>query len=774
MALVGRHIEIRGVVQGVGFRPWVYQLATRGGVAGRVRNDSSGVVIDAFGTDQVIETFIASLGKSIPPAATVREIEWQPIPYENVDRFSIIASGAVGTQPTVSIPPDLATCPDCLAEVLDPKNRRFRYPFTNCTNCGPRYTIVRDSPYDRDKTTMAPFEMCAECRREYDDPLDRRFHAQPNACPVCGPQLVAVMPQGREVSTGNPIAFAARALRAQLIIAVKGLGGFHLACDATSSLSVVRLRERKRREAKPLAVMVRDLAHAEEFARLTDAERVMLTSVERPIVLVRRRVGTRLAQEVTGDNPLVGLFLPYTPLHHLLLAECNVPLVMTSGNVSDEPMSTRNSEALERLCEIADLFLMHNREIETRADDSVSRLIAGAPVILRRARGYVPRAVELQHPFDEPVLAVGAHLKNATCIGAGKSAFLGPHIGDLESVETLTSFEHSIEQMKQFVGVDPKLIAHDMHPDYFSTRGAAAQPGDRETVAVQHHHAHVAATMAEHGLDGTVVGVAYDGTGYGTDGTSWGGEILIAGYSGFERFATFRPIPLAGGDQAIRHVWRVALALLDDAFEGSPPLHAIPLFRDMDRTAIESIRRMIARNFTAPLARGVGRYFDAFGAIGLTKADARYEGEVAFLWNMAADPNELGRYEVVIRDGLDPWEIDVRPMVKRAVNDLVRGVSPSKISARFHNTLAAVTIEVARAAAATRGNLPIVLTGGCFQNALLAEKVINAIPHAFIGRNVPPGDGGLALGQAVIANAIHRGTEEPRNRETEWEVATCV
>ncbi len=770
MPNVGRHIEIRGTVQGVGFRPWVYQLAHRNGVRGRVHNNSRGVIIDAFGSDEVIENFTLNLGKSNPPAARIREIDWHAIPYEEHHEFAIVASNHAEER-QVSIPPDLATCDDCLAEILDPSNRRYRYAFTNCTNCGPRYTIVRDAPYDRDKTTMAPFEMCDACRREYENPLDRRFHAQPNACPACGPKLMPVTPRGKEIVTSDPISFMARSLRAQLIVAVKGLGGFHLACDATSSLAVVRLRERKRREAKPFAIMVRDLAHAEELAELSDREKALLTSVERPIVLVKRREDARLAPEIAGDTPLVGLFLPYTPLHHLLLREAGIPLVMTSGNACDEPMVTSNDEALEQLGEIADLFLLHNREIETRADDSVVRVIADAPVILRRARGYVPRGVELKHAFAEPVLAVGAHLKNAICIGAGHNAFLGPHVGDLETIETLHSFETSIEQMKRFVGVEPRVIAHDMHPDYVSTRYAVGVEG-AIAIPVQHHHAHVVSAMAEHGLDGRVVGVAYDGTGYGTDGTSWGGEILIAGLSGFERFATFRPIPLAGGDQAIRQVWRIALAVLDEAFEGEPPLHAISLFRPINRRAIESIRRMIARDLNSPRARGVGRWFDAFGAIGLGMPQARYEGEVAMLWNMAADPYECGHYPIVVREGVLPWEIDPRPALRSAVLDLLGGVTPSLVSARFHNTLAAVTIEVAKAA--SRNDLPIVLTGGCFQNAMLAERVLDGLRthHVSMNRNIPPGDGGLALGQALIADAIHR--QPPIADRQPQEELTCV
>jgi hydrogenase maturation protein HypF len=768
----GRHIEIRGTVQGVGFRPFVYQTARRTGVVGRVRNDSRGVLIDAFGPLESVDRFLHALHCQAPPAARVQTIEWTAIPYQEVSEF-VIEQSAESSEHRVSIPPDLATCDDCLQEILDPENRRYRYPFTNCTNCGPRYSIVNGAPYDRAKTSMSRFVMCDGCRREYEDPLDRRFHAQPNACPKCGPRLLAITPQGREVSTSDPINFAARALRAGLIVALKGLGGFHLACDATSSAAVQRLRDRKRREAKPLAVMVRDLAEADRIAELGDAERALLASIERPIVLARQRADL-LAPEVSGQNPLVGLFLPYTPLHHLLLGDLGVPLVMTSGNISDEPMVTTNSEALKQLHGIADVFLTHGRDIVTRVDDSVVRMIDGSATLLRRGRGYVPRAIDAGREFVEPILACGAHLKNTFCIAAGSSAFLGPHIGDLETVETLCAYEAAIERMKEFVGVDPTVLAHDLHPDYFSTRYALAQEGVR-TIAVQHHHAHIVSAMAEHQLEGPVIGVAYDGTGFGTDGTAWGGEILIAGYADFERFATFRGIPLAGGDQAIRQPWRIALALLDDAFEGQPPLHVIPLFRSLERPAIEAIRRMIARKFNSPIGRGVGRYFDAFGAFVLGMPDARYEGEIAFRWNVIADESERGLYPIVIRDGASPWEIDPRPMVRAAVDDLLAGRSPAIISARFHNTISAATVEVTRAALAARGDMPVVLSGGCFQNAFLAESIINALrptSRIFMNHHTPPGDGGIALGQAFIADAQLRGQVDVCRRSEE--VLACV
>lgn len=739
----GIHIEIRGTVQGVGYRPWVYQLARRIGVVGRVWNDSRGVAIDAFGTSDALEGFLAQLQSGSPPAARVRSVTWTGIPDAELDAFTIVGSAA-SSERLVSIPADLATCDACLGEVLDPTNRRYRYPFTNCTHCGPRYSIVRGAPYDRDKTSMSVFDMCDACRREYESPDDRRFHAQPNACPDCGPRLIALSPQRQLIETNDPIHFAARALRAGFTVAVKGLGGFHLACDATSQQAVQRLRQRKRRETKPLAVMVRDLAEAETLAVLDDDERKLLMSVERPIVLAKGR-----------NEPLVGLFLPYTPLHHLLLRDAGMPLVMTSGNLSEEPMVTTNDEALEQLRDVADLFLVHDREIVTRVDDSVARVIAGAPVLLRRARGYVPRAIETRHAFTEPILGCGAHLKNTFCIAAGTSAFLGPHIGDLESVATLRAYETAIERMKEFVGAWPRVVAHDLHPDYFSTRYALAQQGV-QTIAVQHHHAHVVSVMAEHGLEGPVLGIAYDGTGFGTDGTSWGGEILIAGYDDYERFATFRPIALAGGDQAIRQPWRVALALLDDTFDGQPPLDAIPLFRDLPPRAIEAVRRMIARGFNTTPARGVGRYFDAVGALVLNMTEARYEGHVAFEWNLIADEAERGRYPIVIRDGASPWEIDPRTIVRGVVEDLLEGRAAATISARFHNTLAAATIEIARAALSARGDMPVVLSGGCFQNARLAESIIDALrPHArvLMNRSVPPGDGGIALGQAFVAEA---------------------
>ena len=757
MTTRGRRIEVRGIVQGVGFRPWIYRLATEEGLAGHVRNDATGVTIEAFGSEEALDVFARRLEDSPPPAAVIGTVRSYAIPPEALDDFSIAQSQETAER-RVSIPPDLATCPACIAEIFNPADRRYRYPFTNCTNCGPRFTITRDVPYDRPATTMAPFRMCPACQREYDNVADRRFHAQPNACPACGPQLVLLTPQGIMLECEDPIARAATALGAGGIVAIKGLGGFHLACDATSGTTVRRLRLLKRRDEKPFAVMVRDLAHADAVAVLTEDERHLLTSVERPIVLVTRRTNSELAAELAPNNPLVGVMLPYTPLHHLLLRDTQRPLVMTSGNLSEEPLTYRNDEAMQRLAGIADLFLMHNREIETRCDDSVARIIAGRPVVLRRARGYVPRPIPVSPRFDVPVLACGGLLKNTFCIGIGDTAYLGPHIGDLENLDTYQSFEDSIARMERFLRVTPQVIAYDLHPDYVSTRYAMARPEDIK-VGVQHHHAHIVSAMAEHGVGGPVIGVAYDGTGYGTDGAAWGGEVMVADYETCDRVATFRPIALAGGDAAIRHPWRIALALLEDAFDGTPPIDAFPMFAAVPSRDVAVVRQMVAARFRAPLAHGVGRYFDGIGALVLGRPDSRYEGQIALEWNVAADPAEEERYGFEIDRAQTPWALDMRPMVLEVVRDATAGVPAPIISARFHNTITAATTAVIRAVAADHGRLPVVLSGGCFQNPRLAETVAHELAADFtvhLHRLVPPGDGGIAFGQAVVAGAMAR------------------
>ncbi len=751
----GVRIEVRGAIQGVGFRPWVHRLAREEALGGRVFNHSRGVTIEAFGPAEALRRFQDRLRTEPPPAARISDLEAGDIPFQECLDFLIVESRS-DAERRVSIPPDLATCDDCLREVFDPVNRRYRYPFTNCTNCGPRFTIARDLPYDRAATSMAGFTMCAACQAEYDDPADRRFHAQPNACPACGPRLALLDSRGSEVEAPDPLAAAALALGEGRILAVKGIGGFHLACDARSQLAVRELRRRKQRDAKPFAVMARDLASAESLAVLCDAERRLLTSVERPIVLVERRPQVPLAAEIAPGSSLLGLLLPYSPLHHLLLAASAGPLVLTSGNLADEPLAVDNAEAVARLGPLADLFLVHDRPIESRCDDSVARVIGDSPTVFRRARGYVPRPLAVARRFARPVLATGAHLKNAICLGIGDTAHLGPHIGDLETEAACRGFEAAVAKMERFLGARPEIIAHDLHPGYYSTAYAERRP-ETVKIGVQHHHAHVASAMAQHGLPGPVLGVAYDGTGLGPDGAAWGGELLFADYGGFERLATFRPIPLAGGDLAIRQVWRLALALLDDAFDGDPPLERLPLFAGVPERERKVVRQMIASGLNTVPGHGVGRYFDAFGAIVLGLPHSAYEGQVALLWNLAAPGTEPSAYDFEISREGPLSTVDLRRAVRQSVADLLAGRAAGSISGRFHNTLVRATETLLREAITRHGRLPVVLTGGCFQNPLLAAGVAGALKDlvpVYLHGEVPPGDGGIALGQAVVADAL--------------------
>jgi len=769
-ALAGRRIRMAGTVQGVGCRPWVYRAATREGITGRVRNDAGGVTIDAFGDQASLARFIAALG-SPPAAARIERIEIVDIAPEHASSFDIVASEP-GSEPRVSIPPDLATCADCVAEIFDPANRRYRYPFTNCTHCGPRFTIATGIPYDRATTTMARFGMCPACRREYKDVSDRRFHAQPNGCPVCGPRLTLRGNNGAAIETPDVVAAAARALLEGAIVALKGIGGFHLACDATADTVVRQLRRRKRRDEKPLAVMVADLDAASRMAVVGGEAARLLTSPERPIVLVPRRDDAAIASSVAPGNRMLGIMLPYSPLHHLLLADTGRPLVMTSGNLSDEPIAVDNDEALERLGAIADLFVEHDRDIASRADDSVVTVVAGNGTVVRRARGYVPRGVEVTHAFARPVLGCGALLKNTFCLAAASTAWLGPHIGDLEHVAAYDAYVAAIARMEEFLRIEPEVIAHDLHPDYLSTRYAQSRP-EATKIAVQHHHAHVVSAMAEHGISGPAIGIAYDGAGYGTDGTIWGGEVLLATARAFRRVATFRPLPLAGGDAAVRAPWRLALALVHDAFDGAWPEVLRERFTDVKTGEMEQIGRILDGGMPMPMARGVGRYFDAFGSLFLGRARASFEGQVALEWNQAADPGVTRGYpfdvnRVTAIDGGDRaelLEIDLRPAVRAAVSDHARRVEVAAIAAAFHNTIAAATFAVVRRLNATVGPLPVVASGGCFQNALLADRVQAAFApdqQVLFHRTVPPGDGGIALGQAVVANAT-----------TTWPNADC-
>jgi hydrogenase maturation protein HypF len=760
----GRLIEISGTVQGVGFRPWVYRVARELGVRGSVRNGTTGVTIEAYGAPQILDRFLHRFDADLPPAAEISVLSFHSIEPARCTDFRIEQSSAdveegEGRRP--SIPADLPTCDRCLAETFDFADRRYRYPFTNCTDCGPRFTITRQSPYDRADTSMAEFEMCAACRTEYETADSRRFHAEPNACPRCGPRLELLGADGQQIHASDPLAAACDALAAGRILAVKGLGGYHLACDAANELAVATLRRRKRRDAKPFAVMCSDLAAAAELIELEEATQTLLVRRERPIVIARRCADAPVANSIAPGHDRLGVFLPYTPLHHLILQQVARPLVMTSANLSDEPSIHRDDIAVHKLVGIADYFLVHDREIVSRTDDSVATVINSRPTLLRRSRGYVPGPVVLKHADGPVTLGCGAHLKNTFCLAVGNAAYLGPHMGDLESLDALGSYRETIARMERFLDVHPSILAHDLHPNYLSTCYADERSHECEgvrAIGVQHHHAHIAAVMAEHKLEGPVLGLAWDGVGLGTDAALWGGELLLADFAGFRRLATFRPIAMAGGDTAVRQIWRLALAVLDDAFDRAPPINRLALFKDIGLQHIDVVRRMIATGLNAPPAHGVGRWFDAVAAIGLGMTHAKYEGQAAMYWEQACVAKSAAAYPFEIDRSSDPWQIDPRRTVRALVKDLLDGHGVGQVSSRFHQTLIDAGREVVAAAQTKHHVKDIVLAGGCFQNARLVEgleRSIGEVSPIHRGIEVPCGDGGLALGQVAIARAIH-------------------
>ncbi len=745
---------MQGTVQGVGFRPWVYQLAHELTLRGTVKNGPEGVTIDAFGRPAVLDILLRRLERDLPPAARIDRLDWAPLDAEAPPDFTIVASDHSG-QARASIPADFAMCDACRAEIHDPTARRYHYPFTNCTHCGPRFSIATAIPYDRPHTTMARFAMCVDCRAEYENPLDRRFHAQPIACPRCGPRLGWLDSDGKLLALPDALERAAHRLREGAIVAVRGLGGFHLACDALNDATVAELRVRKRRDEKPFAVMVADVETALRYAELSEAELALLTSPSRPIVLAPLRSG--LSPKLAPGLGQVGVFLPYTPLHELLMHRVQRPLVMTSANRTDEPMVVDNAEAVERLRGIADGYLVHDRAIATRTDDSVARLVAGAPMVLRRARGWVPDSLRSPVLIDEPVLAVGGQLKNTFCIAKGDRLVLGPHVGDLDDAATAADFERMLARLERFLEVEPQVIAHDAHPDYESTRYARRRLPKR-LVPVQHHHAHVAAVMAEHGLQGSVIGVAFDGTGWGDDGAAWGGEVLRARYDGFDRLTTFRPIRLAGGEQAIRQPWRLALAALDDAFDGRAPIDRLNLFKLVPGQQVANVRRVLETGLHAVPAHGVGRMFDAAAALILRRPLAGFEAQLAMmLENAAVGAAEPWSFDVDTSHA--PWSIDLRPMWRELTAALLDGAPSWLLAARFHATLAAATAAVVSTLLERDGARRVVLSGGCFANDRLARGVRERLQpfEVYLPQRVPPGDGGLALGQAVIAAARLKG-----------------
>jgi hydrogenase maturation protein HypF len=758
-------LTVSGIVQGVGFRPFVYGLALRCGLAGHVGNNSGGVFIEVEGVAEALAAFRAALTAEAPPLAHIDSVGVEMIPTCGDTQFIILESQP-DAQVSAHIPPDVGICPDCLRELFDPSDRRYRYPFINCTHCGPRFTIIQGIPYDRARTTMRGFAMCAACAAEYHDPLSRRFHAQPIACPDCGPRLWLQPIGGGAARGGNDAALSATlaALRGGQIVAIKGLGGFHLACDAANDDALARLRKRKGRVDKPFALMVRDLDAARALAHIDDAEAALLVSRQRPIVLVRKRDSSRLSVGVAPGNPSIGLMLPYTPLHYLLLEDAQTPLVMTSGNVSGEPIAIDNDEALARLAPLVDAFLLHDRPIHTPCDDSVLRVHDGRELPIRRSRGYTPYPVPL--PFDgESVLAVGGELKNTFCLTHAGSAFLSQHIGDMENLETLAAFERAQAHLCDLYRAVPRAIVCDLHPNYLTTRWAEAYTAKTglPLLRIQHHHAHIAACMAEHGLDGAqrVIGVCLDGTGYGPDGAIWGGEVLIADYAGFERAAHLRLVPLPGGDAAVKrpyrmalaHLWAAGLAWDDDL----PPVRACP----------PAERRILARQLetgfqTVPTS-SMGRLFDAAAALIGVRQQVTYEAQAAMeLEGIAHADTSASSYRFALTaNEAGTLILDPSPVIAAIIDDLRAGVDSGSVAARFHDAVAEALVAVCvRLRDAGMGST-VALSGGVFQNVRLLRATLARLGArgftTLVQRAVPSNDGGLALGQAMIGMWAMRG-----------------
>ncbi len=781
--------RVTGVVQGVGFRPYVYRLARELELDGYVLNDERGVVVEAEGSSPAVEAFLARLPAEAPPLASVEGVACEERPPEAQEGFRIVASTR-GGEPLALVSPDTATCEACLRELSDPGDRRFRYPFINCTDCGPRFTIVRDVPYDRPLTTMAGFEMCPACRAEYEEPLDRRFHAEPNACPVCGPSVrlcgaagdSPALEEVGEVVGDAALSDAVEALLGGAILALKGVGGYHLACRADDEAAVARLRIRKHREDRPFALMAGDLEAARALVELSEAEEWLLVGRERPIVLALRRPEAPVAPSVAPRSPDLGVMLPYSPLHHVLLSDVGLPLVMTSGNLSDEPIAYRDEDARARLAGIADVVLVHDRPIHIRTDDSVVRAIPGrAPLLLRRSRGYVPASIGLPLVAPRPVVAYGAQLKSTFCVAKGRRAWVSHHIGDLENWETLRSFREGIEHFERLFAVVPEVVAHDLHPNYLSTTEALDRDGV-EHVGVQHHHAHLAACLAEHGEIGPALGAIFDGTGYGTDGTVWGGELLVADLEGFERAGWLWPVRMPGGDRAIREPWRMACAWLREARGEEEPALPAALAAEVDPAMWRAVAQVAASEL-APVTTSMGRLFDAVAALCGLRARVSYEGQAAIELEAACDEDERGAYSLPInatgdvpavnpttaageRGPLDetatptaapPLVLDARTTIREVLADLDAGAPVGTIAARFHNGLAEATTLACRALADRSGLDTVVLSGGVFQNRRLligcAGRLDAAGLRVLVPERLPPNDGGIAYGQAAVAAA---------------------
>jgi hydrogenase maturation protein HypF len=748
-----RAFELKGVVQGVGFRPFVYGLAKKHSLQGWVKNASAGVYLEVEGHPQSIEQFTQQLSLEAPARSRIESLKFVDLAPGGFGTFEIQESLEEEGQYQL-ISPDIATCPACREEIFDPRDRRYCYPFTNCTNCGPRFTIIEDIPYDRPKTTMAPFRMCPDCRREYGDPSDRRFHAQPNACPVCGPKLQLVDPEGKSISAPEPISTAIRLLKEGKILALKGLGGFLLACDAENLSAVETLRRRKHRPDKPLALMLPDFPSVEKHCWVNEEEKRLLQSPESPIVLLSWKEGSSIVRAVAPGQKYLGVMLPYTPLHHLLMKESGMALVMTSGNLSEEPIAKDNDEAFSRLAGIADAFLLHDRGIFVQYDDSVTAVVGGTPSILRRSRGYAPFPVTL--PFSlKPILACGAELKNTFCLTRDRYALVSQHIGDMENLETFTHFQRTLALYRKLFRIQPEIVAYDLHPEYLATKFALQLSIDKK-IGIQHHYAHMASCMAENGEAGPVIGLSFDGLGYGPDGTLWGGECLVGGFGFYHRVSYFEPVPMPGGAAAIQHPWRMALSYLYHFWGEEGLIPSLPFLSSLGDEKVRVVLKQIDQRINSPLTSSCGRLFDAVSALLGLVSSISYEGQAAVALEMIADEREKRSYDFLLEEKGEAQVIRFQPLFAQILRDLQQGEGKAAISAKFHNTLVKIGADVCREIHRRGGPKKVTLSGGVFQNRFLLERMKAALENAgfdvLIHRQVPCNDGGLSLGQAVIAN----------------------
>ncbi|UCD22401.1 MAG: carbamoyltransferase HypF [Chloroflexota bacterium] len=783
-------ISVRGIVQGVGFRPFVYGLAVKHNLKGWVYNTSEDVRIEVEGEAEAVGQFELELETKAPPLAHIEAVTIEHHPPRGHKNFEIRHSQAQeGKYQLIS--PDVATCQACLGELLNPEDRRYRYPFTNCTNCGPRFTIIENMPYDRPQTTMRYFQMCPQCQAEYDNPLDRRFHAQPNACPKCGPHVELVDNKGNPVtpieSESNPIADASQLLKEGKIVAIKGLGGFLLACDATNDTAVKTLRQRKKRSSKPFAIMVTTVDEAKRHCYVSSEEEDLLSSPQGPIVLMMWKEDSSVSREVAPNLRFLGIMLPYTPLHHILLRDTGRPLVMTSGNLSEEPIARDNDEALRRLSGIADYFLIHNRDIYSRYDDSVAIVERGTSQLIRRARSYAPYPIHLPFKTNQ-VLGCGAEEKNTFCLTKDNYAFLSQHIGDMENMETLEHFDSTISLYKRLFHIEPEVIAHDLHPDYLATK-YAQELGESgmKLVPVQHHHAHIASCLADNGLESPVIGVAFDGTGMGADGNIWGGEFLVADYRNFTRAGHLEYLPLPGGAAAIKKPCRTAIGYIltllgenalnaviasdlpAEVWQAGAKQSPLAYIGQVTEVEVEVIKRQIERKINSPLSSSMGRLFDAISALLGIRGEIDYEGQAAVELEMAAYSSVIARresdeaidgtqksypYHIVEKEGIRI--VQLRDLLSTVIEDLRQGMSRGRISVKFHNTVAQMTNDMCQLIANETGISQVALSGGVFQNRLLLGKAVSLLESSnfqvFTHRQVPCNDGGISLGQAVVAS----------------------